>query len=226
MPRRRSVLRLPRGGGAAAGLAAERAGLFDGRLEIALAVAERHPALANRLAGIGFAFDAAIDGDELVGRAFDLDDAVHQNLAAAVQRDEIGGAIALAGDDDDAPGLQGDVCDQRVSDHDGGDALRHPDELGLVDIDRDGFAGRGGKGACRDEQDPNRQRSEKAKRPQGGAPRTDRHTLLRGLNKPAQRYAARPAPDMANLPLIDERTANGRRNVLVIPGGALRANPE
>src|SRR4051794_6106574 len=70
--RRNSVLRLGRGGGAAAGLAAERARLFDGRLEIALAVAERHAALADRLAGVGFAFDAAIDGDQLVGRAFDL----------------------------------------------------------------------------------------------------------------------------------------------------------
>ena len=56
----------------------------------------------------------------------------------AVHGDEIGGAVALAGDDDDAAGLQGYVGNQRISDHDGRDALGQFDELGLIDIDRDG----------------------------------------------------------------------------------------
>ena len=90
-------------------------------LKKCLAVAKRHAPLANRHAAIGLAFDAAIDGDDLIGRTFDLDDAVDQDLAAAVHRNEIGRAVALAGHHDDAAGLQRDVCDQRISDHDGRD---------------------------------------------------------------------------------------------------------
>src|SRR3954462_13323049 len=102
------------------GRAGERAGLIDGGLEVGLAVAKGNTALADRHAAIGFPLDAAIDGDELIGRAFDLNLAVHQYFAVAIHGDEIGRAIALAGDDDDAAALQGDVRDQRVSDHDGG----------------------------------------------------------------------------------------------------------
>ena len=57
---------------------------------------------------------------------------------ATVHRNEIGRAIALAGHHDNAAGLQGNVCNQRVSDNDGGDAAGKFDELGLIDIDRDG----------------------------------------------------------------------------------------
>src|SRR6202011_1216700 len=94
---------------AAAGLAAQRAGLVDRRLEVVVAVAKRHPALADRPAAPGLAVDPAIDRDQLLGRALDLDEAVHQDFAGAVHGDEIGGAVALAGNDDDAAGLQGDV---------------------------------------------------------------------------------------------------------------------
>src|ERR1700733_6376951 len=72
------------GGSAAAGLAVERAGLVHRRLEKKLAVTERRTPLANRHAAIGFAFDTAINRDDLIGGAFDLDDSVHQNLTTAV----------------------------------------------------------------------------------------------------------------------------------------------
>ncbi len=94
--------------------------------------------MANRHAAIRLAFDAAIDRDNLVGGALDLNDAVDQDLAAAVHRNEIGRAVALAGHHDDPAVLQGDVCNQRVSDNNGRDAAGKFDELGLIDIDRDG----------------------------------------------------------------------------------------
>src|ERR1700736_542772 len=84
------VRRLGRRRGAAAGLAAERTSLIDGRFEIALAIAKGNPPLANQQAAIRLAFDAAIHRDKLVGGAFDLNDAVDQDLAAAVHRYEIG----------------------------------------------------------------------------------------------------------------------------------------
>ena len=70
-------------------------------------------------------------------RALDLDLAVDQHLAGTVHRDEIGGAVALAGDDDDAAVLQRHIGDQRVADDDGGDSGGKFDELRLIDIDRD-----------------------------------------------------------------------------------------
>src|SRR5258708_33359103 len=78
-----------RGGGTTARLVVERTGLVHHRLEIAVAVAERDAPLANRHAAICFAIDAAIHGDELVGRSLNLDEAIHQDLAAAVHRDEV-----------------------------------------------------------------------------------------------------------------------------------------
>jgi len=53
-------------------------------LEVGVTVAERRPALADRHAAVGLALDAAVHGDELIGRPLDLDDAVHQDLAATV----------------------------------------------------------------------------------------------------------------------------------------------
>ena len=143
-------------GAAACGLTAERTGLVDRRLEVGIAVAERHPPLANRHAAIGFAFDAAIDRDHLIGRAFDLDNAIHQNLAAAVHGNEIGRAIALAGHHDDPAVLQGDVCNQQVSDNNGRDAAGKLDELGLIDIDRDGVNRELGKRGHRAQKNSNR----------------------------------------------------------------------
>jgi len=133
----RLVLRLARRRGGTGGRTVEAAGLVDRGLEVAVAVAERHPALADRHAAIGFALDAAIDGDELIARAFDLNLTIHQHLAVAVHGDEIGRAVTLAGDDDDAAALQGHVRDQRVSDHDGGDLGGKLHELCLIDIDGD-----------------------------------------------------------------------------------------
>src|ERR1035437_10390401 len=102
--------------GAAAGLTAERTGLIHRRLEVGLAVTERNPPLADRHAAIGLALDPAIDRDQLVGGAFDLDDAVHQALAGAVHGNKMGRAVAPAGPDDPPAGLQRYVCNQRVSD--------------------------------------------------------------------------------------------------------------
>src|ERR1700741_3791770 len=86
---------------AAGGLVVERAGLAECRCEVFVLIAERHAALADRHAAIGLSLDAAIDRDQPIGRPFDLDRAVDQHLAAAVHGDEIGRAIALAGDDHD-----------------------------------------------------------------------------------------------------------------------------
>src|SRR3954453_13077513 len=104
--RQRSIGRLARRRRDAGGLVGERAALLDRRPEIEIAVAERDPALADRHTAVGFAIDAAIDGDRPITRAFDLDLAVYQHLAAAVHGDEIGRAVALAGDHDDAAALQ------------------------------------------------------------------------------------------------------------------------
>src|SRR5437868_87768 len=101
-----SVARLGTGSRRARGLAGERAGLVDRRLEVVVAVAEGDPALADRRTAIGFAFNAAVDGDEPFGRTLDLNLAVHQHVAGAVHGDEIGRAVALAGDDDNAAALQ------------------------------------------------------------------------------------------------------------------------
>src|SRR5215470_16637375 len=63
---------------AGARLVRTRAGLADHRIEIVVAVDKRDAPLADRHAAIGLALDAAIDRDKLVGRTFNLNDAVHQ----------------------------------------------------------------------------------------------------------------------------------------------------
>ena len=95
---RRSILSVGFGArtGAAAGIAAQRTGLVHGVVEVVVAVAQCHATLALRDAAVGFAVDPAIDGDEPVARAFDLDLPIDQDLAAAVERDEVGGTIALS----------------------------------------------------------------------------------------------------------------------------------
>src|ERR1700722_9965151 len=100
--RTEALVGFARGGGAADGLAAERTGLVHRGFEIGLAVAKGDPALADRHAPIGFAVASTIHRDQLGGRALDLDHLVDQDLAATVHGDEIGRAIALAGDHDDA----------------------------------------------------------------------------------------------------------------------------
>src|SRR4051794_19865502 len=45
------------------------------------------------------------------------------------------------------------------------------------------------------------------------------------LTSRQKRYAAEPAPDMANLPLIDEGTGNGGHVLCVIPGRASWREP-
>src|SRR4051812_31795001 len=61
---KQSSLRL--GGGGACGLAAQRAGLVERRLEESLAIAERDARLADRHAAVGFAFHAAVDRDDRI----------------------------------------------------------------------------------------------------------------------------------------------------------------
>ena len=121
----------------AAGLAAERTSLIHRRFEIGLAVAKGNPPLANRQAAIRLAFDTAIHRDKLIGRPFDLNDTVDQDLAAAIHRNEIGRAVTLAGQNDHPAGLQRNVCNQRVSNNDGRNAGGQSEELCLIDIDGD-----------------------------------------------------------------------------------------
>src|SRR5213076_3155378 len=97
------------------------------------------------------------------------------------------GAIALAGDDNDAAGLQGDVRDQGISDHDGGDLAGKPDELGLVDIDRDGFGCGRGETGRRPRQDSDRDGQKSKTRKSAVTLGTERHTLLpRDVDLPAK----------------------------------------
>jgi hypothetical protein len=87
-----------------------------------------------------------IDRDKLVGGTFDLNDAVRQDLAGAVHRNEIGRAVTLSGQDNYPAILQGYVCNQRVSDNDGRNPVRQFDQLCLIDIDHDGVSrGFGGR---------------------------------------------------------------------------------
>ena len=113
--------------------------MIERRFEISVAVAQRDASLTNRHAAIGFAFGSAIDGNEPVGRPFDLDHAVHQHFAAAVHGDEICRSIALAGDNNDTAVLQRDIGNQRVSDNDGRDPRGELDELRLIDVYRNGI---------------------------------------------------------------------------------------
>jgi hypothetical protein len=152
------VLLLGSRGGAAAGRAAEIAGLIHRRLEVSVAITEGDAPLANRHAAIGFTVDAAVNGDELVGRTFDLNQAIDQDLATAVHRNEIGGAIAFSGHDNHPAGLQRDVRNQRISDHDGGDPGGQLDEPCLIDIHRDRVGGGLGEGGCRQQQHRSRER--------------------------------------------------------------------
>ena len=69
LAREQLIRRFTRRGGAAAGLAAERAGLIDRRFEVLIPIAKRDPLLANRHAAIRLAFDAAMDRDQLIGGA-------------------------------------------------------------------------------------------------------------------------------------------------------------
>ena len=136
----RSVRRLTCRGGAATGLTVKSAGLIARSPEEGFTIAKRNPPLANRHAAIRLAFDAAKDRDNLVGGAFDLNDAVHQDLAGTVHGNEIGRAVAFAGDDDDPAVLQGYVRNQRVSDNQGRNPAGEFDKLGLIDIDHDGVS--------------------------------------------------------------------------------------
>src|SRR3954471_9363191 len=70
--------------GTAAGRAAQRTGLAHRAVKVSVAVAARHAALAKRPAARGLALNPAIDGNEPIGRTFDLDLAVDQDLAAPV----------------------------------------------------------------------------------------------------------------------------------------------
>ena len=113
-------------------------------------------------------------------------------------RDEIGGAVALAGDDDDAAGLQRHVRNQRVADHDGGDLAGQLDELGLIDIDRDGVGGGRGQAAGRPQQHSDRERAESEERATARLRRKLNDILYSGtLTSRQKRYAAEPAPDRA-----------------------------
>src|SRR5437763_1601470 len=96
-PQRGVALLLGRRG--ACRLTAQCTCLFERRPEEFVAVAKRDARLADRQAAPGLAFDAAIDGDDRIGRAFDHDDPLQQDLAVAVHGDQIGRAITLAGDD-------------------------------------------------------------------------------------------------------------------------------
>src|SRR3974390_1238429 len=92
----------PLGGGgsgrrAGGGVARERGAdlaLLAGLREVILAVAERHAWLAKRHAAVGFPVDAAVDDHDLVARSDNLDVALRQDRAAAVERDQVGGAVS------------------------------------------------------------------------------------------------------------------------------------
>src|SRR5580692_13190152 len=84
-------------------------GLQQGRLEIVRRVAERDPALAIGRATVGLAIDAAIDDDDIALLSDDLDVALTQHCAGAIEGDHVGRAVTLAGDYHEAARLHGDV---------------------------------------------------------------------------------------------------------------------
>src|SRR5690242_13620155 len=96
-------------GGRPARLRAQAIGLLADRLEIGIAIAKRHAALTDWRAAIGLTIDATVHRDKCLGRTFDLDLTVHQDLAETVHGDEICGAVALPGHHDDTAILQRDI---------------------------------------------------------------------------------------------------------------------
>jgi hypothetical protein len=72
--------------------------------------------------------------------------------------DEVGAAVALAGDDREAARLDRQVGDERVADHDGGGAVGQLQDPGLVEEDDDRFGRQRGRSRRRDKatrhQDP------------------------------------------------------------------------
>jgi len=91
-------------------------------------------------------------------------------------------------------GLHRDIGNQRISDHNCGDAIRQWDQLGLIDIDRDGVVSGAGHGSGRAQQNshPNEPTSKNARAPR----RMDLIDILYpgALTSRLKRYAADRRP--------------------------------
>src|SRR5438105_1757794 len=121
-PRRRATTRLhpgysrsPRGRDALC-LTVAGGGLGEGAFEKGLAVADLHPRLAIGSAAVSLALGTPIDEDT-TGRRSHFDDPFHQHRAAAIQRNDVGGAEALAGDHHDPAALDRGIRNQGIADH-------------------------------------------------------------------------------------------------------------
>jgi hypothetical protein len=99
-------------------------------------IAELDRGLAIRRAGVGFAFEAALDRDHGRLRRLHADRGFRQHLPGGIEGDQVGAAEALPGEDQDAVSLKGDVGDHRISNDDGRGLLRQAHDLGVVDGDR------------------------------------------------------------------------------------------
>lgn len=121
-------------------LAAHRPGLVHVRLEVVFAVTERDATLAERHAAIGLALGALVNRHELIGRPFDLNDAIFKDVATAIHRNDVRGSVTLAGHNNNAARLERDVGDQRIADDQRGNATGELEQFRLIDVDRDGFA--------------------------------------------------------------------------------------
>ena len=121
-------------------------GLLD-RVEVGLLVADRDRGIALRRAVVGLPLRAAMQIDDLDLVALHQHALVLDDVAVGVERDDVGDAEGLAGDDQQVAGLHRDVGDRRVADDDLGGGPRQAQELGLVVFDDQVVGGLGGPGS-------------------------------------------------------------------------------
>src|SRR5689334_720093 len=65
-----------------------------------LEIAKRAGRIAGRRTVVGFAIDALIDDNHVALRTQHLNDLLQERIALAVERDQVGGPVALAGNND------------------------------------------------------------------------------------------------------------------------------
>ena len=88
------------------------AALAQRRGEVGLRIAERDAVFAIRRAAVGLALDALVHYHQIVaGGAAHLHGLVHHHASGAVERHHVGGAVALAGNDQNAAALQRGIGD-------------------------------------------------------------------------------------------------------------------
>src|SRR5262245_1967595 len=142
--RRLPVARLRAFGGALGEAHLGLRGLVD-RVELGLLVAHGHGGVALRRAVVGLPLRAAMQVDHLDLVALHQHALVLDDVALGIERDDVGDAEGLAGDDEQVAGLHGNIGDRRIADDDLGCRPRQAQELRLVVLDDQVF---GSGGPC------------------------------------------------------------------------------